>query len=375
MVHRGLTSFDGEAGELQQQVLGLLTADLGPHRVAVYVSDCRFVYQACLHDGAVLYCRLGLLHRAGVDFDVAHVHMPVPAVHVSTAVRLRLRGVPVVLSPMGMLSDDFAGSTWFRGRPVFARLKPMVVAVLRVLWGLVANRFIGLGNEEMRLGHLPPSRTAAVPWPVPSTGLGRAHAETATGDGLGSARGPVAFVSRFDVHRKGIDRLAAWLRAYGDELPRPAAVLFASDDAPDTSFLDDVVRDGLLEWDTNTSGADLLHRLGDCRGVILLSRWEAQARAMREGALLGLPTISTPTGNFAEVNEILDKGVIVDGDDPASIHRAFEDITGMSRSFERARELFDPANVGAFLFSLLQAAARGTPWTDADYYRYMGSRA
>lgn len=103
MVHRGLTSFDGEAGELQQQVLGLLTADLGPHRVAVYVSDCRFVYQACLHDGAVLYCRLGLLHRAGVDFDVAHVPHAGPG-----GGRLDGGAAPAARRPGGALADGHA---------------------------------------------------------------------------------------------------------------------------------------------------------------------------------------------------------------------------------------------------------------------------
>ena len=134
MVHRGLTSFDGEAGEVQQQVLGLLTAALGVHACEVYVSDCRFVYRAVATAGEVRYCRIGTLVRTRIRYDVAHVHMPVPAAHLLTAALLRARRVPVVLSPMGMLGATYARSTWYQGRPtVFALVKPAVVAALRIL--------------------------------------------------------------------------------------------------------------------------------------------------------------------------------------------------------------------------------------------------
>lgn len=119
----------------------------------------------------------------------------------------------------------------------------------------------------------------------------------------------------------------------------------------------------------------MLRRLRECRGVMLLSRWEAQARVMREGALLGLPTISTGTGNFVDVNALLGKGVIVDGDDPAAIQRAFEQIADMPRSSEQAREIFEPANVGVFLFALYRTLAAGLPWRAADYYRSLEPRA
>ena len=371
MVHRGLTSLDGEAAEVQQQVLGLLTADLGPHRCEVYVSDCRYVYRAVLHGQEVRYCRLTTLFRSRIRFDVAHVHMPVPAVHVVTAVLLRLRRVPVVLSPMGMLGDDYARSTWYRGRPtLFARLKPSVVRLLRALWTVLADRFVGLGGDEVRLSGLPTSRSAVVPWPAPSTGL--ALAVTTDDDTVSGTGGPLAFIGRFDPQRKGIDRLADWLRVRADELPRPAAILFASADARDAAFLDDVVQEGLLEWDPRTTGGDLRRRLQDCRGVVMLSRWEAQARIMREAALLGLPIITTDTGNVREVAEYLGNVVLVDGDDPDAIQRAFDEVDELSREGKRARQLFAPENVGIFSFALLNAVATGAPWTRADYYRWLG---
>lgn len=371
MVHRGLTSVDGEAAEVQQQVLGLLTAAPGPDGCEVYVSDCRYVYRAVLHGREVRYCRLTTLFRARIRFDVAHVHMPVPAVHVVAAVLLRLRRVPVVLSPMGMLGDDYARSTWYRGRPtLFARLKPSVVRLLRALWMRLADRFVGLGGDEVRVSGLPVSRSAVVPWPTPATGL--ALAVTADDDTVTGTGGPLAFIGRFDPQRKGIDRLAEWLRACADELPRPAAVLFASDDARDSGFLDDVVREGLLEWDPRTTGRDLRWRLQECRGVVMLSRWEAQARIMREAALLGLPIITTDTGNIREAAEYLGNVIVVDGDDPAAIQRAFDEADALPRGGKKARQLFAPENVGAFSFALLHAAATGAPWTSADYYGWLG---
>jgi glycosyltransferase involved in cell wall biosynthesis len=272
---------------------------------------------------------------------------------------------------MGMLGADYARSTWFRGRPtLFARLKPHVVRLLRSVWTILADRFVGLGSDEVRLSGLPVSRSAVVPWPAPPTGL--ALTVTTDDDTVTGTGGPVAFIGRFDPQRKGIDRLARWLRARAGDLPRPAAVLFATEDASDSAFLDDVIRQGILEWDPRTTGADLRQRLQGCRAVVMLSRWEAQARILREAALLGLPIITTDTGNVREAAEYLGNVVLVDGDDPAAIQRAFDEVDGLLREGKRARQLFAPENVGAFSFALLHAVATGQPWTRTNYYGWLG---
>ena len=211
VVHRGVLARDAEAAEVEQQVLGLLSRPPGQRAAEVWVSDCRFLYRAVLHDGELAYCRTGRLRRGSLEVDVAQIHMPVPLPHLAAAVLLRLRRVPVVLSPMGMLGDDYARSTWSLGRrSALAVGKPAAIVVLRGVWRLLAQRFVCISLDEARLAHLPRQRSAGVPWPVPSTGLGRAAAQAPAGDqaGAAAAAGPVAFVSRFDVHRKGIDRLA-----------------------------------------------------------------------------------------------------------------------------------------------------------------------
>lgn len=368
LVHRGVLTREAEAAEVEQLAVGLLLA-AGRGSIEVSVSDCRWVYRAVLHDGEVRLCRTGLLRHLRDGVDVAHVHMPVPVQHLLAAVALRLHGVPVVLSPMGMLGDDFGRSTWFRGRrTLFAHVKPATVLLLRLLWGAVAQRFVCLGPEEVERSHLPPGRSAVLPWPLPLTDLGRASPALGAPP-LASGAGPVAFVSRFDVQRKGIDRLCGWLEACAAELPRPAAVLLAPRPAGGHPRLDRLVAAGLLEWDGSTTGVALAERLRRCRAVMLLSRFEAQPRALREAAALGLPTICTDTGNFRAVVGALGKGALVDGDDPAAIQAAFVAVAGASRSVSAARELFDPVRVGAFLLALLVSAAQGRPFEDADYYR------
>lgn len=366
MVHRGVLAREAEAAEVEQLVVGMLQAARSGARqgVDVSVSDGRWVWRAVLHGDDLEYVRSGRLRALARTFDVAHVHMPVPAAHVLAAALLRRHGVPVALSPMGMLGDDYARSTWFRRSP-FALVKPAVVVLVRALWRLLATGFVCLSLDEARLAHLPLPRSAAVPWPLPATPLGRAGS---AGPSEGGATGPVAFVCRFDVHRKGIDRLCAWLRAYDAELPRPAAVLLTPRVDPHPPELDALVAEGLLEWDSVTTGAALAARLRDCRAAMLLSRFEAQPRALREAAALGLPVITTATGSFRDVVAVLGRGAVVDGDDPASVQAAFHAVAGHDRDPGAGSAVFDPRAVGAFLTDRLATLARGERLGAADYY-------
>src|SRR5690606_18179639 len=148
-----------------------------------------------------------------------------------------------------------------------------------------------------------------------------------TTDGGVDPTGPAAYVGRFDVHRKGIDRLAAWLQVAADSTAeRPLLRLFApAGDAPPPALAELIAR-GVVAWDTETSGADLAGPLRQCRALMLLSRYEGQPRVLREAALLGLPVITTTAGNFTEAITALGGGVVVDGDDPAAVQDAFAQV-------------------------------------------------
>lgn len=244
--------------------------------------------------------------------------MPVPLAHIVTAVLLRLRGVPVALSSMGMLGENFTRSTWSRGRrTAFAWVTDGGRGAPHPCRDL-ARRFVCLSVAEARLAHLPRARCAVVPWPAPPTRLGRAGQEPRNELVAPRHPGPIAAVTRLDVQRKGLDRLAAWLRACADELPRPAALLLAPDGVAGVALLGELEEEGLLVWDRTTTGSEVLDRPRPCRGL-LPSRWEAQARAVREAALLGLPTVSTETGGAREVQAALGTGAIVDEDDPRDV--------------------------------------------------------
>ena len=365
VVHRGLLQRRDESAEVEQHIVGLLDAD-----VEVYGSDGRYVYQAVSHGARLEYCPQGRLGVFAIRaIDVVHVHMPIPLAHIGVALLARFAAVPVVLSPMGMLGNAYSESSWFRGPGgPFTRGKPLIVRCLRVVWRHLADLFVCLGAQEAADAHLPWERTAVVPWPQPQTWVRRD--ETVREPSSQNRDAPVAFISRMDIHRKGIDRLAQWLLTFADVLPRPAAVLFAPDNGRRDARLEEARRRGLLEWDTVTRGAKLQARLAECRGVALLSRWESFPRALREAALLGLPTISPPEAQFAEIVQRVRAGAVIDPGDPAAVQQAFWQIAGQQGDPHVAAALFNRVAVGQFLAMVLRAAAERRRPDPQSYYRW-----
>lgn len=371
VVHTGLHLREVESYEIYETVAGLAAAAEG-EPVVLQATDGRQLYDAQRGaDGELEYVRCGtVLDALRRRYDVAHVHMVLPQTHLLLAALLRMRGVPIVLSPMSMLGDDFGGGSWFRHRPpAILRVKPHAVRLMRVLWGLVTAAFVVQSAEEARLAHLPGDRVALLPLPAPRTPL--ADAVLGVGrPGGGEQHGPLAFVSRLDSWRKGLDRLCAWLEAHADDLPRPAAVLYAPEDgSPRPDSLHGLIEQGLLRWDKTSRGADLVRELEGARGLVLLSRWDGQPRVLREAALLGIPTMSTPASHFTEVVRALGTGVLVaDADDPAQVHHAFCELARQPRDADAARRLFHRDAVGHSLLTLLRQVASGQP-VRVDHYR------
>lgn len=371
VVHTGLHLREVESYEIYETVAGLAAA-IENEDVVLQATDGRHLYDAQRgDDGELEYVRCGsVVDALRRRYDVAHIHMVLPQTHLLLAALLRLRGVPVVLTPMSMLGDDFGGSSWFRHRrTAVLRVKPHAVRVMRLLWGSVATAFVVQSEEEARLAHLPRRRVALLPLPAPRTPLADAVLDVRPPGG-GEEDGPLAFVSRLDTWRKGLDRLCAWLEAHAEDLPRPAAVLYAPEDgSPRPDSLPRLIDDGLLRWDKTSRGADLVRELEAARGVVLLSRWDGQPRVLREAALLGVPTMSTAASHFTEVVHALGTGVLVsDADDPDEVHRAFGELAGQPRHADAARRLFHRDGVGQSLLLLLRQVAAGDP-VDVDHYR------
>lgn len=374
VVHRGLLWGRDESAEVNELVAGLLAPATGP-ALEVLATEGRRLFRARLAGATVDYLPAGALGAdALTGVDLGWVHVPLHPSHLAIALRLRLRGRPVVLSPMGMLTRDFTGARWF-SRTRFPRtLKPVAVGVLRVVWRVLASGFTCLSAREVQDSRLPPDRCVLTPWPVPASDLARAIGGPGQAAGGDLAGRPVAFVSRWDVWRKGIDRLGAWLRECAGRLPRPAVVLMApvGDGAPEG--LDEALSAGVLRWRPDIRGGDLLPALRRCRGVMLLSRWDGQPRVLREAAALGLPTLSTPSSHFAEVVAVLGKGAVVDGDDVGAIQAAFERLADADTDPARARVLLDRAEIGAFLGEAFRAVAAGAPVPERSYYRGIDPR-
>jgi glycosyltransferase involved in cell wall biosynthesis len=380
VVHRGLLRGRDEGLDVRELIAGLLEGVATAPDLEVYATDCRHLYRPRLRDGQIAYERASSLRqglRAG--FDVVHVHMPWVA-HLRLALHQRLRGAAVLCSPMSMLGDDFARASWFRPtRRGYVRLKPLFVRLARVCWRIVSTQFVVLSADEVRLAHLPARRCVLVPWTVPPTPLAEAAARwlatTPAAPVTPASRRPIAFVSRFDGYRKGFDRLYAWLLANEARLPRPAVVLLAPDDREQPPELAALVERNLIEWDPTTRGEGLLPRLRECRGLVLLSRWDGQPRILREAALLGLPTLSTASSHFSEVVELLGKGAVVDGDDVDAIQKAFERMAAADAADEndhrRAWRLFDRRTVGRYLRDVVVAAAGRGTLPERSYYRWV----
>lgn len=374
VVHRGLLWGQDESAEVNELVAGLLAPATGP-ALEVLATEGRRIYRARLADGTVEYLPVGTLRADSLTkVDLGWVHVPLHPSHLMTALRLRLRGRPVLLSPMGMLTRDFTRARWF-SRTKFPRaLKPLAVGVLRVVWRVLAREFTCLSAREVEDSRLPPERCILTPWPLPSSGLAEAIHGREQAAAHGVTGRPLAFVSRWDVRRKGIDRLSAWLGECTERLPRPAVVLMAPRGDSGPEGFDEALSGGLLDWRPDVRGGDLLPSLRRCRGVMLLSRWDGQPRVLREAAALGLPTLSTPSSHFAEVVAVLGKGAIVDGDDVEAIQTAFERLEEADTDPGRARVLLDRAEIGAFLGDTFRAVATGVPVTERSYYRAIEPR-
>ena len=360
-----------ESGDVYELVAGLLASDPS---LRVLILDRGVLLKPSLGNGELTFAvkgGLGEVLRTGCD--VAHFFLPIPPSHLLRALLLRLRGCYVVLSPMAMLGDDFARRSWFRrpSRP-FAVAKPSLVKLLRSLWRLTAQGFVAVSEEEITQAHLPRERTAILPYPFPPSPLLQAAREEAVTVASGANDGPVAFVSRLDVHRKGVDRLCRWLATHEAKLPRPAVRLFAPGDTTALSAdlaaeLDRLVAAGIMDWDQETRGPALLPALRKCRGLMLLSRFDGQPRVLREAAFLGVPIAATRASGFAEIARFTGGGVVVeDGDDPKEIHRAFHSLAAITHDPQRHRPTLSREPLGAHWAMLLRTVATGGP-PNRDY--------
>jgi glycosyltransferase involved in cell wall biosynthesis len=372
VVHVWLHRREVEHLEIYETIAGLVRA-AEAEGSTVCATDGRVLYGTRWdEDGQLVYVPCGgVLAALRRRWDVAHIHMILPHVHLLLAVALRLRGTRVVLTPMSMLGNDFASGSWFRTRaPAFRRFKPYGVRVLRVAWRAVTTAYVVQSREEALQARLPVGRCSFVPLPAPRTALADALVDDVSAGLPGGADGPLAFVSRLDSWRKGIDRICGWLDACADVLPRPAVVLYAADEGqPRPSRLGPLHDEGLLHWDQDSRGAALVAELLRSRAVVLLSRWDGQPRVLREAALLGLPTISTRSSHFEEVVRALGSGVIVDdADDPAQVQAAFEAVATQRRDPAAARKLFARESVGRSVLLALRAVAQGRPESTVDHY-------
>ncbi|MBW3661833.1 MAG: glycosyltransferase [Actinobacteria bacterium] len=362
LVYRALFRDRDEALEVRELIAGV--AESIPSNAVVEVTNGR---ERFVPRGRDLE-PLGPLRLREARYDVAHVHLALPVAHLLLALALRLRGARIVLTPMAMLGDDFASGSWFRPvSPVRRALKPMAVRLQRMLWCWIARSFVCASREEIVQAHLPAERCLLVPLAVPDSPLAAAAARAAL-PGERAPDGPVAFTTRFDVHRKGIDRLCRWLDKRRDVLPRPAVLLLAPSDDPVPPNLGQLIADGVLEWDSSTRGADLLPRLAGCRGQMLLSRYDGQPRVLREAAVLGLPTLSTRASHFAEAVAALGTGAIVDGDDLDDITAAYSSLPGQPRNAEAARRLFSRGRIGAYLWNAYGGIALAESSAPRSYY-------
>ena len=361
VVHRGLITQRDEVADLCQMIAGAIESGCRDH-VEIEMSDGQTRYRPTLQAGELELVPLGRLAQAVLRgrYDIALIHEPVPLVHLALAAVLRLQGTAVVHQPITMLGQSYSRGTWFARRTRAFRLaKPFLVRMMRRAWLRAAHGFICVSDFEVVESQLPPERCRVLRWPSPPTGLAAATEHL---DRPGpTCLGPVAFVNRFDWHRKGFDRLCAWLELYGDELPQPAVLLCAPVPEAIPQRLSALVDQGLIEWNPTASGTELLSEIQRCRAVMLLSRWDGQSRILREAALAGVPTISTVNSHFSEIVVELGRGIVVDGDDPHSVQQAFRAIGAIVIGPDSAGKLFDRAAVGQELIDHLLDLAHQAP--------------
>ena len=358
-----------EASEVWEQVSGMVEAD-DSGAVDLTVSDGRTVFKPEMFSEGMNLRPIGsLIGALARGVDVLHVHHVLPPIrHLIIAALFRLRGSRIVLSPHGFLTDDFANTSWTHSRPrVWTVSKPLVLRILRLVWGSLAHSFVCLSQHEVTSSHLPDMRCALLPFPKPDSPLLRRDPPLL--DSSSDRRSaPILFISRMDPWRKGIDRLCTWLSEYPSAGPRPAVVLLAPRDARTPPAVSDLNRLGLLKWDWQTRGSDLEIHLQNCRGVMLLSRYEGQPRSLREALWMGLPIICPATCNLSEAIAVLGAGKVVSGDDAAELQAAFESLVSDEWVPRQARRLFDRRGIGRFLISLILDVGSGRQPSERDYY-------
>jgi glycosyltransferase involved in cell wall biosynthesis len=359
-----------EASEVWQYLAALDRAAGGA--VTLSATDCTAVSLVDFAAGAGELVDARPLWRAlACRFDVVAVFGPLPWRQLAVAAVARLRGARVVLFPLALLTRDFAQRSWYRtSSRAYLRMKPVATRALAWLWARLATVVCCASEAEVVQSRFPAGKVALVPWPFPDTPLA-----AVTGGEVGPDRtpdGPVAVVSRWDPWRKGFDRLCDWLETAGADLPRPAVMLLVPPppaDDPVADRLRALEAAGLVEWDTTSTGPDLLACLRRCRGVLQLSRWEGQPRALREALLLGLPVATTAGSHLTEVLDLVGGGVVVDGDDPAAISAAFERLGRTCVDLDAVRRVYAPERIGAFLVDLLSAVAAHQAPPQPSYYR------
>lgn len=375
-LHADLHSRQYEASEVWQYVTSLARVPASSLRVAA--TDGHHVYRIAV-DGedaaAVDPVALRAVLRQRVD--VLLVFGSLPLRHLLVAAHARLRGARVVFAPLALLTSDFSRSSWYQGRGrLFRRAKPAVVRMLGLVWRALSSAIVCASWEEVRQSRFPPSNAVLLPWPLPDTPLARAAASE---DAVRDPSGPVALICRLDAWRKGFDRVLSWLESHDRDLPRPALLLLAPRtdvvgpiggdvDATTAGRLRALESRGLIEWDDTSTGTQLIARLRRCRGVLLLSRWEGQPRALREALLLGQPVLTNLSSNLAEVLDVLQAGVIVDGDDAAEVQQGFEALAGIQPDPAAVRQLFDRGRIARFLVRVLHETATGRHRGIDSYY-------
>ena len=263
---------------------------------------------------------------------------------------------------MAFLTQDFALKSWTHRRPrVWTAAKAFaLLPALRAAWKKVAHAFVCQSDYEVRSSRLPAEKCVVLHWPKPDSALLAADPVLVRPPN-GRAQAPVAFVCRMDPWRKGIDRLCAWLTAYRASLPRPAVVLLVPRGDNEPPQLQELVEAGLIEWDWQRRGAALADQLQRCRGAMLLSRFDAQPRSLREALWLGLPILCTPQCGLDQVAAMLGVGTIVDGDSPSAIQAGFEALADDCVDIDAVRHCLDRREIGRCLLSALVAIAAGLP--------------
>ena len=163
-------------------------------------------------------------------------------------------------------------------------------------------------SERDQIAELAPEArliVAATPYDPPETAWG-----------LGEAEQYIAWIGRYDIQHKGLDRLFDAMAS----LPKSARPVLRLHGRDSTNSREDVQRlvdeRGLNDNVTvgaPLAGAEKSHFLLRARGYVHPSRWESYGLALVEGLALGLPTLVTADIAIAESLRTSDAAFVVDG--------------------------------------------------------------